>query len=281
MLTIKKAEKFDSVPDENSSPVQKSSWVHFKVFNIGQANDITDAGAPSLTDFWVIATEPLSYTISTSWKDSCGAAIAGKIDDLINSQVFKLFNAGKMFVPIVSDAWSQQVAEKGSPISISVKFRAYYKDRTTCSADYKSLIKFFTRLCSPPKKYSLSAATLGVLKTNAKTVKETAEKAGNAWKDNHSITAAVKVFAGAVTSTKEPSADGTGALRCQFTLTVETNKFKCSTLDWIVKSFSFTPSQQMVFENGKPLPLWVDFQVDLETDICPSNYYTSHFFTGK
>ena len=48
-------------------------------------------------------------------------------------------------------------------------------------------------------------------------------------------------------------------------------------IDWIVKSFSFTPSRQfqMVKEQGisVPKPLWINFDVSLETRLSLSNRY--------
>lgn len=44
-------------------------------------------------------------------------------------------------------------------------------------------------------------------------------------------------------------------------------------IDWIVESFNFKPSRQFEMINGLPKPLWVDFEVSLETRLSLSNKY--------
>lgn len=44
-------------------------------------------------------------------------------------------------------------------------------------------------------------------------------------------------------------------------------------IDWIVKSFTFTPSKQFEMINGLPKPLWMNFDLSLETRLSLSNRY--------
>ena len=44
-------------------------------------------------------------------------------------------------------------------------------------------------------------------------------------------------------------------------------------IDWIINSFTFKPSRQFVFEDNIPKPLWMDFDVSLETRFSLSNRY--------
>jgi hypothetical protein len=44
-------------------------------------------------------------------------------------------------------------------------------------------------------------------------------------------------------------------------------------IDWIVESFNFKPSRQFEMVNGLPKPLWIDFEVSLETRLSLSNKY--------
>ena len=51
---------------------------------------------------------------------------------------------------------------------------------------------------------------------------------------------------------------------------------KCNSsfkIDWIVESFNFKPSRQFEMVNGLPKPLWIDFEVSLETRLSLSNKY--------
>ena len=50
-------------------------------------------------------------------------------------------------------------------------------------------------------------------------------------------------------------------------------------IDWIVKNFTWTPSTQFTLDDkNMPQPLWVDFEVDLETNFAPSNAFVPKMF---
>lgn len=44
-------------------------------------------------------------------------------------------------------------------------------------------------------------------------------------------------------------------------------------IDWIITNFSFTPSRQFQMVNGLPKPLWMSFDLSLETRLSLSNKY--------
>lgn len=48
---------------------------------------------------------------------------------------------------------------------------------------------------------------------------------------------------------------------------------KAINIDWIVKSFTFTPSRQFELINNVPKPLWINFDLTLETRYSLSNRY--------
>jgi len=60
-------------------------------------------------------------------------------------------------------------------------------------------------------------------------------------------------------------------VRYNFTLHLESNLFTDKMkdhevlTDWFIKSFSCTPSTEMVWYYNVPMPLWVDFEISLET----------------
>lgn len=302
-LTVQRPNRVPDFNNTEASPVQQSSRVELKIYNGAfNSNDKTDAGLLAVSDIWLILSEPLTFQIGTSWKDGPGATIAGKINDVMNSSILKILGGDQMFQAIVTDSWSQKVAEKGSPISCKLKTRVYLSNgdnsnNLTASHDYLTLIRFFTRLCAPPKQYSLWSGVLGAITGAARNAKETfqdvktaatyvSEEDGEEHIDPGKAVKYTLVAAGATFTEPDKAGAGNNATRCQFTLTLETQKFGYSSLDWIVKGFSWTPSQQVSVicdkaHNGMPTPypLWVDFDIDLETNICPSNAYVSKLFS--
>lgn len=46
-----------------------------------------------------------------------------------------------------------------------------------------------------------------------------------------------------------------------------------TSLDWIITNFSFKPSRQFIMVDGRPKPLWIDFDLSLETRLSLSNKY--------
>ena len=52
-------------------------------------------------------------------------------------------------------------------------------------------------------------------------------------------------------------------------------------IDWIITSFNFKPSMQFTFDNNsnKPYPLWVDFDLSMETRLALSNRYIHNLIT--
>ena len=52
-------------------------------------------------------------------------------------------------------------------------------------------------------------------------------------------------------------------------------------IDWIITNFSFKPSRQFQMVNGVPKPLWIDFDVSLETRLSLSNRYVYNVLIPK
>lgn len=295
-LTVRRADRVVSFGNVNSTPIQRSSMVKIKLYNPGIR---TDAGKPipdwAKTGLWVLNLEPFAISVSTSWKDGPGASIAGKINDLMNSSILKLLGGPQMWQPITTDSWSQRVVDKGSPMSTKVKFRVYYEpnknERLTTDADYISIIRFFTRAVTPPNQYSLWNGITGAIAGALRNAKQTGQDIATASEvedengDKHTdVEKAIKYTLAAIPARAgldEPGQNGDSAVRGQYTFTLSTEKFGCESLDWILKNFTWTPSQQMVihWQTKMPCPLWIDFELDFETNICPSNAYVSRFFS--
>lgn len=293
MLTVKAPQRKS---DTYAAPVQNST-VRLTVFN--PAYDET--GYLPMHTFSFIPLEPITFSVSTSWKDGAAASVAGKINELMSNKFVRMVSGPELFTPVATDAWSQQVVEKGEPISIKLKFRSYYNETNdptgfrACDARYLDVIRFFAFCTAPYKKYSLSTATLGVVANAARSAVKTGEAIGTAVKgrpeDTSFVGAAAAYTVAAVGDVAGMTleSDGNKTQRGGFTLLVNTRNYGCGNLDWIVKSVSIQPSQQFVAGSAEtnekikdvPMPLWVDFDVELETNMSPSNALVSRFFTKK
>lgn len=233
----------------------------------------------------ILNNEPLTLSVSTAWKDGPGASFANKINDLFNSKLMKGLG-GSMFSPgTPTDGWTQQVVEKGTPLTLKLKFRSYYNARITTNVGYVNLMRFFTVLCAAQKQYTLTGAMIdpivGAAKNMQRAVKQAKEVTDEQKKTDGETASALKNIIVAVSeATGLEDSGGKENPRGQFTLKVTTKLWKCDDLDWIVKSWTATPSQQFILNGNKPSPLWVDFDVDLETNMAPSNWFVSSFVSG-
>lgn len=276
-----------------TSPAHYSSVVTLGVYN---PNYKTDYGALPFTTANILTTEPISWSIETSWKDGAAAGVAGKLNEFMRNKFVRMMTGPELFSPVATDSWSQQVVENGSPIGIDIKFRCYYtknptpQNLTTCDKTYSEMIQFLTYVTQAPKKYSLGVATIGVVANMGKNLINTGEQIGTAVRgrpaDVGAIQATAKYTIAAIADTAGINYIHEGsAQRGNYTLTVKIGNFGCDQLDWIVKNFTATPSMQFEPETigaeTIPMPLWVDFDVSLETNTVPSNALVSRFFSGK
>lgn len=301
-LTVKRATKVSF--GSGGSPVQKSSMVKLKIYNPGFDSEAKGQIAlVTKAPIEIITSEPITFNFGTSWKNGPGASIAGKINEVMGSNMVRILGGGKIWTPVATDNWSQQVVEKGSPITCNIKFRAYYtklgnksdtilQNFVNANYSYVNLIKFFLATVLPPKKYSLKQGIIGGLVAAAQNVKETFSDIADAAKYEHKLdgdkteertdySKAVKYTIAAAaqnTGLDEPTS-GDKAVRGQYTWTIETDSFKCGMLDWILKSVNFTPSMIMYYDDGRsaPMPKYIDFDLAFETNICPSQAYISKF----
>lgn len=282
------------VSAQSASPVHNTSVVTLSVYNPGYAKNTDIKGLP-FNEVKILTSEPISWSIETSWKDGAAAGVAGKINEFMNNKFVRMVTGPELFSPIATDAWSQQVVENGSPIRIKLKFKCYYAGETptennllTCDKTYSQMLRFLTYLTSAPKKYALGMATLGVVSQLAKGVVNTGERIGTAVRgkpaEEGTVAATIKYTVAALGEQAGVMMPGSGdeATRGNFTLLVDTKNFGSKDLDWIVKSWSAAPSTQFVMDKkDRPMPLWIDFDVDLETNMRPSNALVAKFFSKK
>ena len=299
------------VVEESKTPLQKSLECVFRVSNQTSARKDNWVDLESLgfkRDFIVNLSEPVSFEISTSWKASGGAAIANKLNEIFNSNLVKMIGGDKAQSSTPTDAWTQKITEIGNPIPLHLKFRVYhtsagemntishqvFKDETGERLNqeivsYKDYIRFFMLICAPAEQYGIGTATIKPLISAAKTATENAKKAREAYdsvsKNGENIVSAglaalhelgKDIFNAAGVNTV---AEGP---RMNYTLMIKRiGSFNFPpAIDWIVKTFSWTPSMQFTLNNDNkmPEPLWVDFEVELETNFAPSNAFVPKIF---
>lgn len=315
-LTVKRPQG-RPVVEESRTPLQKSLECVFRVSNQTAAGKRTSNNENSWVDleslgfkrdFIVNLSEPVSFEISTSWKSSGGAAIANKLNEIFNSNLIKMLAGSKAQSSTPTDAWTQKITEIGNPIPLHLKFRVYHttagemnqfshqvsKDKTgeepnPETVSYKDYIRFFMLICAPAEQYGVKTATLGPLISAAKNAADMGNRAREAYDQasnngEHMVSAGLSalnelgkdIFSAAGVNSVEEGP------RMNYTLMIKRiGSFNFPpALDWIVKSFSWTPSMQFTLNNDDkmPEPLWVDFDVELETNFAPSNAFVPKIF---
>lgn len=307
----------DRRPDVETqmTPYQKSMEVIFHLAKQGlppgeNSYDINLSGTQYDLNYAITLMEPVSFNISTKWKASGGASIANKVNEVFNSNLLKMLSGNMAKNGTPTDAWTQKLTEVGSPIGMKLKFRVYHrnakemnnyahvvdKDDIVTSQDeiidYNRLIKFFTIICAPSQKFSITSNTIGAAAEAARAVAGDIKEAKEAY-DNARNGGSTMITAGAASlgvlwdKIKENSGlvDIAAGPRLNYTLAFsKVGSFTFpEEIDWIVNSFEWRPSQQMTInaKTGLPEPLWVDFDVSVETNFSPSNVFISRMFCSE
>ena len=286
--------------------------------------------------------ENISLDLSTPWTEAGGAQIGKKIAGYTNSKFIKIFagQSNEGFQPFIcSDAWTQQkMGGDASPIKISLKFKAYNKDRLGCT-NYNDIIKFLLQICSPMKSASYITNAEGKIEEQfgsegiGEQAVDNIKRAKNGLVENAGdIINAGKNFMDLQKNTEDTSAKGrieqavatindtymtivsktsNGKNNANFTVTFtlgnisnsspNANKIKTTTLDtiqiddngktgiqhnpidWIITSFNFKPSTEFFWneKESMPKPLWIDFDLSLETRLALSNKYIYRLFDAN
>lgn len=281
-MGIKIVQRSGNISDKGNSPVAYgTSKVRIRVMNKEVIENNTDSENLPFESFEIFNTEPLTVSVSTSWKDGAGAVFAGKLNELFNSKLLRAMSGENIYTSPVTDAWSQRVVDGGSPLSLKLKFRVYYGDTTsTCSVDYFDLIKFLTKVSSTPIKYTLKNATLEPIISSAKKTRDTLKDIKEKSKTDEGKTDLLKMIEETAKKVFREDTEMMKKQRGNYTFLISTPKWKMDRMDWILKSWSMSPSVQFKFENGTPNPLWIDFDLNLETNVIPSNYQISKFFNN-
>lgn len=214
---------------------------------------------------------------------------------------------------ILTDAWTQQKMKGAQPLSLELSFKAY-SNNSIAGTNYRDILKFLTCICSPIKPIILGDDTLEVVKRAAEGVINTGGEIMTAIRDVGSsvsqsrdnndsyvntvahgvvgvVNAADKLHKGVTQKAVLGRNNGNFTVVISFgnnggtkifndeahnNFTVEGGESTSTgKVDWIIKSFSCTPSVQFEWDNKKklPIPLWCDFKISLETRCSLSNKY--------
>lgn len=264
--------------------------------------------------FQGIMLDDISINLKTSWGDAGGAILGKNIESKINTKFVKILasQSDNGFMPfIASDAWTQQkVSGDASPISVSLKFRAFNEDRMGLT-NYNSIIKFLIQIVSPIKSTSVDnndklgdqiVANLENAAVGGSNLIGELIGAGKQFlnDDKDSVIQAGAALVNTVNRTYNNILAGTsdGKNNGNFTIlfklgnlgnnenTKYARKINQETIensdgssrnkvviDWIVDNFTFKPSRQFEMVNGLPKPLWVDFDLTISTRLSLSNKY--------
>ena len=265
--------------------------------------------------FKAVNNENLSLSFTNEWEDAGGAKLGKKVTSFINGKLVKAFAGmdEKGYQPmIMTDAWTQQKMKGTQPLSIDLSFKAY-NNNSIAGTNYRDIIKFLTCICSPMKPIILGNDTMDVIKRAAGGVINTGGAIMSAVRnvgstisqsrdnnDSYVNTVAhgvVEVVNQADSLHKTVTQNAVlGRNNGNFTVELlfgndngtkifanEQNNFavegvkntSIGRVDWIIKSFSYTPSVQFDWDdkNKLPIPLWCDFKISLETRCSLSNKY--------
>lgn len=305
-LTVKKPQ---GRPVTDKTPVQKSSEcvfaLSYQTRDMGPRKNWVPLYESYENDWTVNLIEPVTFEIGTQWKASGGAAIANKINELFNSNLIKIIAGESAQSSTPTDEWTQKITEIGQPIPMRMKFRVYHesanemgnrtlwidengREHKSWSLSYQDFIRFFTVICAPAEQYTIANGTLGPLMKAALNAKRAGQKAKEAYdtKSNNgenmvsASLAALYEMAGTFAASAGLNGVSNGP-RMNYTLMIKKigNFTFPREIDWIVKNFTWTPSTQFTLDDKHiPQPLWVDFEVDLETNFAPSNAFVPKMF---
>lgn len=212
-----------------------------------------------------VCDETIDVGYSTEWGESPGAKIADKLKGFTQSDAFKMFSSNVFNPNPVSNKWTQIYPHNGANIKVGLKFRAYYKANYFNTNSYMTIIPWLIFLTSPMTEFSLNEEI-----TNIKEAVCNAEREGEQLahqmegisEENGTLgKKAIDALSAMEKAIENLATDSRGSA-C-FTLRYGDVIKENDAIDWIISDWSFTPSTVMGPENN---PLWVDFQINMETN---------------
>lgn len=264
-------------------------------------------GLPDI--YCLLNTDQLSYGFSHSWSEGPGGKLFEKINDYMDQGMVKLISGvlgdGKYKTISPSDAWSQKILTETTPITISLKSKCFhpeYNKNTKINGDtelvnYKDFINFLILITAPQQvtvgNYvenfkDMLGKINGKNKTESEKEESNKSNVGTNVQSNNSFTNRILTSLGELLNDGAPTlgiSDSGDNLRNHtrgnFSLLLKTEKMngpQTDKIDWIVKNWSFKPSVQNIISDNIPEPLWIDFNIELETNMALSNMQVYNLF---
>lgn len=212
-----------------------------------------------------IADDAIELGYATEWGESPGAKAVASIKEFTRTEAFKMFSGTVFNTNAATDKWTQIVPKDSSSLSVAIKFRAYYKANFLNTNSYMTIIPWLTFLTSPMMEFSLTNEVdniVGALKNAKQAGEELGQELNGVAESNGQLTdKAIKALKKIDETLTKLSTNSRGT--ATFTLDFGDMISADDDVDWIIKDWSFTPSIPCGPENN---PLWVDFQINMETN---------------
>ena len=254
----------------NVSETHKAKSCSFKIglstksYN-GAIKQLPEIQGQRIIEIKGIADDAIELGYSTEWGESPGAKVAASIKEFTRAEAFKMFSGTVFNSNTATDKWTQIVPKDSSIISVAIKFRAYYKANFLNTSSYMTIIPWLTFLTSPMMEFSMINEVdniVGALKNAKQAGEELGQELNGVAESNGQLTdKASKALDKIVKTLTKMSTNSRGT--ATFTLDFGDMISADDDVDWIIKDWSFTPSVPCGPENN---PLWVDFQINMETN---------------
>ena len=254
----------------NVSETHKAKSCTFKIglspksYN-GAIKQLPEIQGQRIIEIKGIADDAIELGYSTEWGESPGAKAVASIKEFTRAEAFKMFSGTVFNSNTATDKWTQIIPKDSSIISVAIKFRAYYKANFLNTNSYMTIIPWLTFLTSPMMEFSMINEVdniVGALKNAKQAGEELGQELNGVAESNGQLTdkasTALKKIDETLTKLSTNSR-GTATFTLDFGDMISAD----DAVDWIIKDWSFTPSVPCGPENN---PLWVDFQINMETN---------------
>ena len=259
--------------DQDSTDVSETHKAKSCTFKIGLSTrsyngaikQLPEIQGQRIIEIKGIADDAIELGYSTEWGESPGAKAVASIKEFTRAEAFKMFSGTIFNSNTATDKWTQIVPKDSSIISVAIKFRAYYKANFLNTNSYMTIIPWLIFLTSPMMEFSLTNEIdniVGALKNAKQAGEELGQELNGVAESNGQLTdKAIKAIHTIEEKIIKLSTNSRGT--ATFTLSYGDMIQAADDVDWIIKDWSFTPSIPCGPENN---PLWVDFQINMETN---------------
>ena len=259
--------------DQDSTDVSNTHKAKSCAFKIGLSSksyngaikQLPEIQGQRIMEIKGIADDAIELGYSTEWGESPGAKAVASIKEFTRAEAFKMFSGSVFNTNAATDKWTQIVPKDSSSLSVAIKFRAYYKANFLNTNSYMTIIPWLTFLTSPMMEFSLTNEIdniIGSLKNAKQAGEELGQELNGVAESNGQLTdKAIKALKKIDETLTKLSTNSRGT--ATFTLDFGDMISADDDVDWIIKDWSFTPSIPCGPENN---PLWVDFQINMETN---------------